>query len=148
MSKSALVRLNRHQLSKREATYANPRNASAGSLRMLDPHITASRKLEYFAYALLSNGVEVFDSHWESLNALRELGFKVEAKSALLNGVDNLIQYRDEWLRRRESLPYEIDGVVFKVDASTLRQQLGATSKSPRWAIACKAAGSAGGDDN
>lgn len=138
MSKSALMRLNKRQLSKREATYANPRNAAAGSLRMLDPHITASRKLEYFAYALLSNGVEVFDSHWESLNALRELGFKVESKSALLDGVDNVIQYRDQWLRRRESLPYEIDGVVFKVDASTLRRQLGATSKSPRWAIACK----------
>ena len=82
----------------------------------------------------------MFGSHWESLAALNALGFKVNPHRARLHGVDALAAFRDEWLGKRESLPYDIDGLVFKVDAVELQQRLGATAKAPRWAIACKPA--------
>ncbi len=138
MSKGAFERLNRQQQTEGRATFANPRNAAAGSLRMLDARVTASRNLEFYPYALLVNGVELFDSHWASLEALAALGLKVEAGREVVRGVAALVGFRDRWLTRRESLRYEIDGVVIKVDSTELRRQLGATSKSPRWAIACK----------
>lgn len=118
--------------------FANPRNAAAGALRMLDASVTAQRRLDFFAYMLLVDGVEQFPTHWESLEVLQKLGFKVDRGRERLDGADALLDFRQRRLAERESLPYEIDGLVFKVDRAELRRMLGATSKAPRWAIACK----------
>ena len=139
MPKAAFADLNRRQIAAEGKTFANPRNAAAGSLRMLDARITASRRLDFYPYLLLDGaGRPLFPSHWASLEALDALGFKVNRRRARLRGVDALLAFRDEWMAKRDALPYEIDGLVFKVDSAALQDQLGATSKSPRWAIACK----------
>ena len=140
MPKRAFAHLNERQLADGKPPFANPRNAAAGALRMLDAAVTASRRLDFHPYLLLAGGAAVFASHWRCLEALAALGFKVNPNRARLRGIDDLRRFRDEWLGRRESLPYEIDGLVFKVDAVDLQRRLGATSKSPRWAIACKPA--------
>ena len=118
--------------------FSNPRNAAAGALRMLDASVTARRRLDFFAYLLLIDGVEQRPTHWESLAVLQTLGFKVDKGRRLIDSADALLKFRQERLAERESLPYEIDGLVFKVDRVELQEQLGATSKAPRWAIACK----------
>ncbi len=139
MPKAAFAELNRRQLAAKEKTFANPRNAAAGSLRMLDARVTASRRLDFYPYLLLDGvGEPLFDSHWSSLEALAVLGFKVNPHRARLRGIGQLLAFRDEWIAKRDGLPYEIDGLVFKVDAVALQRHLGTTSKSPRWAIACK----------
>ena len=139
MPKLAFAELNRRQLAADEKTFANPRNAAAGSLRMLDARITASRRLDFYPYLLLdAAGQPLFDSHWASLEALAALRFKVNPKRERLRGIEQLLTFRDQWIARRDELPYEIDGLVFKVDATALQTRLGATAKSPRWAIACK----------
>ena len=138
MPQAAFDRLNARQRAEGQQLYANPRNAAAGTLRMLDPRITASRRLDFYAYLLLADGAAMFDSHWAALEALAAIGFKVSPGRARLRGLDELVAFRDKWLGKRESLPYEIDGLVFKVNAVDTQQRLGATSKAPRWAIACK----------
>ena len=140
MPKRAFARLNERQRAAGERTFANPRNAAAGALRMLDASVTAARRLDFYPYLLLTGGAPVFDSHWESLEALRKLGFKVNRHRRQLRGVEALFAFRDEWFGKREALDYEIDGLVFKVDAVALQQQLGATARAPRWAVACKPA--------
>ncbi len=140
MPKRAFDELNERQRANSETLYVNPRNAAAGTMRMLDAKVTASRRLEFYPYLLLAGGEAVFDTHWESLEALAALGFKVNASRARLRGIEEVLGFRDEWMERREALPYEIDGLVFKVDATALQQRLGATSKAPRWAIASKLA--------
>ena len=140
MSKKAFARLNQQQSSDGNATFANPRNAAAGSLRMLDSRITAARRLDFYVYLLLQKGGVVFDSHWAVLESLTALGFKVNQNRSRLRGIKEVFAFRDEWMRRRDSLPYEIDGLVFKVDSTELQQRLGSTSKSPRWAMAYKPA--------
>ena len=118
--------------------FANPRNAAAGALRMLDASVTARRRLDFFAYMLLIDGLEERPTHWESLAVLQEIGFKVDKGRQRLDGADALMRFWQDRLAVRESLPYEIDGLVFKVDRVELRGLLGATAKAPRWAIACK----------
>ncbi len=118
--------------------FANPRNAAAGALRMLDASVTARRRLDFFAYMLLIDGFEERQTHWESLEVLQQLGFKVDRGRERLDGAEALLGFRKERLAERESLPYEIDGLVFKVDRVELQRRLGATAKAPRWAIACK----------
>ena len=140
MPKRAFDQLNERQRANGETLYVNPRNAAAGTMRMLDAKVTASRRLEFYPYLLVVRGEAVFDTHWESLEALAALGFKVNASRARLHGIDEVLAFRDKWMDRREALPYEIDGLVFKVDATALQQRLGATSKAPRWAIASKLA--------
>ena len=140
MPREAFARLNRRHIEEGKRTFANPRNAAAGSLRMLDAAVTAARRLDFHAYALLAGGEPVLDSHWASLQVLKRLGFKVAAEHARLSGVDALPAFRDRCIERRDALPYDIDGVVFKLDDTGLWRRLGATSKSPRWAIACKPA--------
>ena len=140
MPREAFARLNRRQIEEGGKTFANPRNAAAGALRMLDSSVTAARRLDFHAYALLVGGEPVLGSHWASLEILQRLGFKVAAEHARLSGVDALPPFRDRCLARRDALPYDIDGVVFKLDDTGLWRRLGATSKSPRWAIACKPA--------
>ncbi len=140
MPKKSFAALNARQRAEEKRQFENPRNAAAGSLRMLNAAITASRRLDFYPHQLLAAGQPVFPSHWEALEALAALGFKVNRARARLYGVDDLRRFRDEWLPRREELPYEIDGLVFKVDSVDLQRRLGATSKSPRWAVACKPA--------
>ena len=138
MPKRAFALLNERQRAAGEEPFANPRNAAAGSLRMLDASITAARRLDFYPYLLLADGAAVFDSHWDSLEALAAIGFKVNPNRRRLCGLEELRAFRDDWLGRRDTLPYEIDGLVFKVDAVALQQRLGATARAPRWAVACK----------
>ena len=140
MPRRAFERLNSERLAAEEPTFMNPRNAAAGSLRMLDASITASRRLDYFAYMLLAGGATFMSSQWDSLEALASVGFKVNPKRARLEGIDELLKFRDDWLARRDSLPYEIDGIVYKVDAAAMQRRLGFTARAPRWAIAYKPA--------
>lgn len=118
--------------------YANPRNSAAGSLRVLEPSITASRKLDFFAYLLLVDGRPYFRSHWESMEALKQMGFKVNPNRKLCRDLDELLAFCGQWEQRRDTLPYEIDGVVAKVDSIPHQETLGWTAKAPRWAIAFK----------
>ena len=124
--------------------FANPRNATAGTVRQLEPGITAQRRLDYFAYMLISGGRNLFDQHWQALNALENAGFKVNPRRALATNFDELWNFIEEWEKKREMLPYEIDGVVIKVNSTALHRQLGFTGKAPRWAIAYKYAARAG----
>jgi len=126
------------------SVFANPRNATAGTVRQLEPSITAQRRLDYFAYILMANGASIFDNQWETLNALDSAGFKVNPRRALAKNFDEVWQFISEWEQKRESLPYEIDGVVIKANDIGLQRQLGFTGKAPRWAIAYKYAARAG----
>src|SRR5437764_1029208 len=124
--------------------FANPRNATAGTVRQLEPSITAQRRLDYFAYMLIANGRAIFSNHWETLNALETAGFKVNSRRALADNFDEAWKFIGGWEEKRESLPYEIDGVVIKVNSVALQRQLGFTGKAPRWAIAFKYAARGG----
>ncbi len=138
MNRRGFERLNAERDEQGLARFANPRNAAAGGLRALDPAVTAARRLDFYVYLLLSAGEPVYDSHWESLDALDKLGFKVNPHRRLCQSAAEVIAFCAEWETKRESLPYEIDGVVVKVDSLELQRQLGWTSKAPRWAIAYK----------
>ncbi|HML18619.1 MAG TPA: NAD-dependent DNA ligase LigA [Bryobacteraceae bacterium] len=118
--------------------FANPRNAAAGSLRVLDPAVTASRRLDYFPYFLFTGGAPALPSQWESLDKLQELGFHVNPRRKLCRDIEQLIAFCNEWDEKRESLPFEIDGVVAKIDSVEQQNRLGWTAKAPRWAIAYK----------
>jgi DNA ligase (NAD+) len=138
MSRRAFERLNDDRESKGLSRFANPRNAAAGSLRLLEPQLTAERRLEYYTYFLLTDGSPAFDSHWRSLEELRHLGFKVNPHSKICNTIDEVVEVCNAWESKREGLPYEIDGVVVKLDSVEQQRQLGFTAKAPRWAIAYK----------
>ena len=140
INRKAFERLNAERLQDNQTTFANPRNAAAGSLRVLDPRITASRRLEFFVYGLLADGGPLLESHWDTLDALVALGFKVNSHRAKLRGADELVAFGASWKDKRENLPYEIDGLVFKVDSTSLQSTLGSTARAPRWAIAYKLA--------
>ena len=140
MNRRAFERLNAERLKDNQATFANPRNAAAGSLRVLDARITASRRLEFFVYGLLVEGRPMLESHWDTLDALAAFGFKVNSHRAKLRGADELVAFGSRWKDKRESLPYEIDGLVFKVDSTALQSTVGSTARAPRWATAYKLA--------
>jgi DNA ligase (NAD+) len=138
MTKRAFERLNAEREREELSLFANPRNAAAGALRALEPGLTASRPLEYFAYFLLVDGTYYFESHWESLDALADMGFKVNSHRRKCANVDEAIEFYRDWEKKREALPYEIDGLVLKVDSIAQQQALGWTAKAPRCAIAFK----------
>jgi DNA ligase (NAD+) len=138
MSRQAFERLNAERAQSGLELYKNPRNSAAGTLRMLDTSLTASRRLDFFAYFLLVDGQPALPSHWENLERLRALGFKVNPNVIRAAGLAELLDFCREWGERRETLPYEIDGVVAKVDSIDQQSRLGWTAKSPRWAIAFK----------
>jgi DNA ligase (NAD+) len=138
MPQAAFRKLNEERAAAGLPLYANPRNSAAGSLRVLDPAITAARTLDFYAYFLLVDGRAPLDSHWACLEALQELGFKVNPNRARLAGVDELYNWCGQWDAQRDALPYEIDGVVAKVDRLADQDRLGWTAKFPRWAIAYK----------
>src|SRR5260370_16233127 len=125
-------------------TFANPRNFTAGTVRQLDPNVTAERRMDYFPYILLQNGRTYFDHHSKTLAALDSAGFKVNSNRKLVHSMDEVWAFIQEWEAKRDSLPYEIDGIVVKVDRTGLQDELGFTGKAPRWAIAYKYAARAG----
>jgi len=125
-------------------TFANPRNFTAGTVRQLDANITAERRMDFFPYILLQNGRTYFDRHSKTLSALAAAGFKVNPNHKLLPSMDEVWKFIQGWEAKRDSLPYEIDGIVVKVDRTGLQDELGFTGKAPRWAIAYKYAARAG----
>ena len=118
--------------------FANPRNAAAGSLRQLDPSVTAKRPLDIFVFNLESADHMEFESHGETIEYMKKLGIKVNGDNKLCNDMNEVIEHIHYWSEHRDSLPYEIDGMVVKVNSLAQRDVLGNTSKSPRWAIAYK----------
>ncbi|MGH9511814.1 MAG: NAD-dependent DNA ligase LigA [Terriglobales bacterium] len=144
MPLAAFKKMNEDREGKGLSIFANPRNATAGTVRQLEPGVTAQRRLDYFAYALLQNGSTYFDRHWETLNALDTAGFKVNPARTLVKSFEELWTFIEREETKREGLPYEIDGIVIKVNETSLQQKLGFTGKAPRWAIAYKYAARSG----
>lgn len=138
MQLRSFQRLNEEREAAGLSRFANPRNAAAGALRALDPSVTASRKLDYFAYFLLRDGRPLLESQWQTLETLHAAGFKVNQYRKKCAGLNELLDFIQEWESKRDTLPYEIDGVVVKVDSVRQQEQLGWTAKAPRWAIAFK----------
>jgi DNA ligase (NAD+) len=144
MPLAAFRKMNQEREEKGLSLFANPRNATAGTVRQLEPSIVAQRRLDYFAYMLLQDGRTFFDRHWETLHALDTAGFKVNASRKLARSIEDVWAFIEQEETKREKLPYEIDGVVVKVDRTALQEELGYTGKAPRWAIAYKYAARAG----
>ena len=138
MTRRAFEQVNLEREREGLALYVNPRNSAAGSLRLLDPAVMAKRKLEFLPYFFLLDGQPAYPSHWASLEAMQAMGFKVNHRRKLCADVDELWEFFASWENRRDDLPYEIDGVVAKVDLVAQQQVLGWTAKAPRWAIALK----------
>jgi DNA ligase (NAD+) len=124
--------------------FANPRNATAGTIRQLDPRITAGRRMDFFAYMLLKDGRPYFDRQSKAMEALHAAGFKVNENRVLAKNLNEVWGFIQDSEARRDSLKYEIDGVVIKVDRTALQDELGFTGKAPRWAIAYKYAARGG----
>ncbi|MEW6661035.1 MAG: NAD-dependent DNA ligase LigA [Bacillota bacterium] len=138
MPKEAFERLNSAREAKGEPLFANPRNAAAGSLRQLDPRVTARRFLSVMAYEVLHVEGYTIKTHWEGLELLEKMGFQVDPYRLYCEDIQQVINHCLEWAERRDALPYEIDGMVVKVNSLEHQQKLGARSKSPRWAVAYK----------
>jgi DNA ligase (NAD+) len=138
MTRKSFEQLNADRELENQPRFANPRNAAAGALRALDPNMTASRRLDFYPYFLLVAGDYLYATHWESLEALASMGFKVNAQRKQCADVEELLAFSKEWEEKRETLPYEIDGIVAKVDSIAQQRALGWTAKAPRWAIAIK----------
>src|SRR5262252_6642612 len=144
MPTAAFKKLNEQRERDGLPTFANPRNFTAGTVRQLDSSITAERRLDYFPYILLQNGRTYFDRHSKTLEALDKAGFKVNPHHKLVHSMAEVWDFIQSWEAKRDSLPYEIDGIVVKVDRTALQDELGFTGKAPRWAIAYKYAARAG----
>jgi DNA ligase (NAD+) len=136
--RSRFEAMNRDRVEREEEPFANPRNAAAGTIKNLDPRITASRGLDLFVYSVAQVEGARLRSHWEALEKLRGWGLKTNPASRLCRGLDEVLAFCDEWREQRDTLAYEIDGVVVKVNSFALQDELGFTSKFPRWAIAYK----------
>jgi DNA ligase (NAD+) len=138
MTRKAFEELNEQQEEQGGKQFANPRNAAAGAVRVLDPSITASRKLDFFAYYLLVDGRVPKKRLSEALEALSAMHFRASDDWELCEGIEAVEKYINRWESKREKLPYEIDGIVIKVNEISLQNELGYTAKAPRWAIAYK----------
>jgi DNA ligase (NAD+) len=136
--RDAFERLNEERKHTGEPLFANPRNAAAGSLKLLDPSITASRPLSTFIYAVGSTDVPLPDSHWDLLSLLQNLGFCVNPHRWLCRNIEEVIKKSEEWEPLRKTLVYDTDGLVIKLNNRTLYEKLGTTAKSPRWLVAYK----------
>ena len=130
--------LNREREAQGEPAFANPRNAAAGSLRQLDPNITAARPLKIYCYGVGEVQGRSFETHWEVLQTLKKWGFRVNPLIERGVGIEAAIAYHHRLEHQRHGLPYEIDGMVIKVDSLALQERLGAKARSPRWALAYK----------
>ncbi len=140
MKRAVFDRLNAARLKKGEKPFANPRNAAAGSIRQLDSKIAADRQLSFYAYGIgvIEGNPQEFTKHSEALSAVQSFGLPVCPLNESANGVQALIEYQEKILAERDALPYEIDGVVYKVDQYDLQEKLGFVSRAPRFAIAHK----------
>ncbi len=143
MFKKDFIELNKEREENNEPLFANPRNAAAGSIRQLDPKVTASRKLKFYAYGVKSisfdsQTIEKIDSHHERMNFLKKIGFPVTDKRKRTSSTEEILNYHKRLEENREIIPFEIDGVVIKVDNVNLQEQLGYDAKTPKWAIAWK----------
>jgi DNA ligase (NAD+) len=138
MPLAAFRKLNEEREKQGLATFANPRNFTAGTVRQLEPSVTAQRRMDYFAYMLLKDGRTCLDRQSKTMDALESAGFKVNPHRKLAKNLDEVWDFIESWEDKRESLPYEIDGIVIKVDRTALQNELGFTGKAPRWAIAYK----------
>lgn len=138
LPRSRFEAINREREEREEEPFANPRNAAAGTMKNLDPRIVATRGLDVYLYSVAHVKGVALRGQWDALERMRGWGLKTNPTSRLCHGLDEVLAYCAEWQDRRDSLEYEIDGVVVKVDAFALQQELGFTSKFPRWAIAYK----------
>jgi DNA ligase (NAD+) len=138
MPKKSFAKLNALKEENGEEPFANPRNAAAGSLRQLDPKIAASRQLDIFLYSIANTGGVEITSHSEGLDWLDSLGFKTNKERRKCTNIDEVLDFINNWVEKRPNLPYEIDGIVVKVDSYAQQVTLGTTVKSPRWSIAYK----------
>jgi DNA ligase (NAD+) len=144
MPTKSFERMNEDRERAGQSKFANPRNAAAGAVRVLEPNITAQRRLDFYAYFLLANGQVIFDKQWDSLNALEGAGFKVNPNRKLAKSIDEVWDFISKFEAQRDKLPYEIDGIVIKVNRTDLWRRLGFTGKAPRWAVAYKYAARSG----
>ncbi len=131
-------RINAERAEEGESRFANPRNAAAGTIRQLDPAIVARRRLDMFAYDVLAGERKPFATHWEALNWLEHAGFRVNQNRKLCKSIEEVIEFCDAMEASRDDLDYEIDGVVVKINSTSMQDDFGATGKAPRWAIAYK----------
>ncbi len=142
MFKEDFIKLNQEREEAEEPIFANPRNAAAGSLRQLDSSITARRNLKFFAYGVRSYPADkilnTIDSQYERMNYLKSAGFPVNQNSMKSVRIEDILSYHKKWENSRDSLPYDIDGIVVKVDSISMQNRLGYDSKSPKWAVAWK----------
>jgi len=137
INKEDFQRLNQERIQKGEPPFANPRNAAAGSVRQLDPRIAAARPLKIYLYSLGENKLKV-DTHQEALQILEDLHLPVSPHRQLCASVEEITSFCRHWEEKREELPYEIDGIVIKINTFSLQEKMGVTSRTPRWAIAYK----------
>jgi DNA ligase (NAD+) len=144
MPLAAFRKLNEERERQGLAVFANPRNFTAGTVRQLEPSITAQRRMDFFAYMLLKDGQTYFDRQSKAMDALTLAGFKVNPNRRLAKNLEEVWKFIQSWEAKRESLPYEIDGIVIKVDRTAWQRELGFTGKAPRWAIAYKYAARGG----
>ncbi len=136
MNRADFEAMNEERRGAAEKPFVNPRNSTAGTLKLQDPKLVAARPLQFFAYAFLGKGSR--PGHHANLQLLRDLGFRVDSHALLAESVDEVIACWQRWESERASLPFDVDGVVVKVDSLAQQQTLGSIAKSPRWAIACK----------
>lgn len=138
MPKSSFIQLNESREEQGEAVFANPRNAAAGTLRNLDPRVTASRNLSVFLYSMVQYEDMDVNNQSEALSSMDELGLKTNPERAIFQSIEDVWSYVEEYQEKRRSLAYEIDGIVIKVNEFKKQEQAGYTVKAPRWAIAYK----------
>src|SRR5207253_11156984 len=138
MTQAELARINKLQADRGEEQYANPRNTTAGTLKLLDPKLAAERKLKFFGYAVGATDGLHLKTHLEALEALRQFGFPVNPHIQPCDTIDQVIDYVTSWAEKRFELPYETDGMVVKVNDYGQQKRLGATSHHPRWVQAYK----------
>jgi DNA ligase (NAD+) len=138
MPRDLFQHMNEERVAQQESPFANPRNAAAGSVRQLDPRITAARPLRFFAYAIGTVIGPEISSQWEALRYFRELGFPVNPDVRLIADFQQVLAYCEDWMARRDTLNYEADGVVIKINNLAIQQRLGIVGNAPRWAVAFK----------
>lgn len=139
LPRKSFEKLNQERTRQNQPLFANPRNAAAGSMRQLDPRITATRPLDIFVYQFgYAEGKDTPDDHWEIMEYLKSLGFKTNPHNNIFSSIEQVSAYYDQWVSKREELPYEADGIVVKVNSIKQQKKLGEVGHEPRWAIAYK----------
>ena len=138
LSKKNLEKINKEREKSGEDVYANTRNLAAGSLRQLDPKVTASRGLDSFIYDVDLTDQKEIDSQYEEIEILKKLGFKTNKYTKVLNSIEDIQKFYEEWSNKKNDLYYELDGIVIKINSLKIQKALGYTGKSPRWAVAYK----------